>query len=97
MNKIALGLTVAVAVVIVVFVAVLILNLWSKSVKYKSFYLWGWCPSGTSAKFDQERNVFMPDEFIKANQRCCAGGYYGTMTRRGKNICCLNGFNCLDD
>jgi ABC-type Fe3+ transport system permease subunit len=93
----ALILTIVLCCVIVFFVSILVVNLFSKSVKYKSFYWWGWCPSGTTTHFDQSQNAFTINDFIKANRRCCADGYYGVVTKRGKNICCANRFNCLDD
>jgi hypothetical protein len=93
----ALGLTLLVGLFVLAVLSILLVNLFSKGVKYKSFYWWGWCPSGTSAEFDQSQNDFMPNDFIKANRRCCADGQYGVVTRAGKNICCRNKFNCLDD
>ena len=85
------------ALLVVFVVTILIINVTSKSVRYKSFYWFGWCPPGTSEKFDQSQNAFTPNAYIKQNNVCCATGNYGVVTKRGKNICCRNKFNCLDD
>jgi len=99
-HKMKRGLVISLVIVglIVAFMlTILVINVTSKSVRYKSFYWFGWCPAGTSDKFDQSQNAFTPNAYIKRNNVCCATGNYGVVTKRGKNICCRNKFNCLDD
>ena len=88
-HKMTRGLVISLVIIglIVVFMlTILVINVTSKSVRYKSF-----------DQFDQSQNAFTPNAYIKKNNVCCATGNYGVVTKRGKNICCRNKFNCLDD
>jgi len=96
-NKIALTLTIMLIAVLVWLLVVFIINKNHKLEQRKTFYWFGWCPAGTTDKFDQSQNAFMPTDLILKNNLCCPSGYYGTVTLKGRNICCRNKFDCSAD